>query len=140
MAMGQTDSKHNRRMRMVAKLTKLALVIHQATEEHTPIRGNFAYGTEAEDRAAEEFTADLARRSIWGWCCVVTTAEYAGFNASTSLGCCSHESAEDFIKSDGDTQAFEACAALLDEIEASIERGAHARNVLSAVRSGAARK
>lgn len=127
--------KHSARDRHVAKLAKMVSVTHTAEGEDTPIEGSFAYGDDAEDKRMEEHVRATRRRSLWGWCCVKTTVEYAGFRGVTYLGCCSYESADAFVADQGAAQTFEACAALLDNLIEAKHAGIDATAALRKIRS-----
>lgn len=113
---------------------KIADVSHVAEHEMAPIEGSFAYGDAVADKAAEVYVRSLSESTIWGWCTVKTTAAYGGFVGTTFLGACSYESADAFTIDEGETQAHEACAALLDSIMHAVERGKSAAGLLSELR------
>lgn len=113
---------------LIAKLIKLAAVSHSAEPEDIQPEDSFQF---PEHVAGAK---ELARQSLWGWCCVKTTAEYAGFKGVTHLGACSYESADNFVDHEGQTQTYEACAALLDVLLEAKRRGGRASQVLSTLR------
>lgn len=117
------------RDKLITKLSKLATISYSAEPEDTPPEDSFQFPNDVI--AAKE----LARRSLWGWCCVKTTAEYAGFKGITYLGACSYESADNFVDCEGQAQTYEACAALLDNIVEAKVNGQLAVQVLSKLRS-----
>lgn len=114
---------------LIQALTRLATIAHEPREEDMDPADCFGYDTEEENRAAVVRVRTLAARTPWGWCCVETTATYAGHTAVVYLGACSYKSEQDFRDCDEGTQAYEACAALLGvlrDTEAAGKRAAEA--------------
>ena len=89
--------------------------------EGVPIRGNvMASGDAAEDRAAEvEVRAQLAAGNEWAWCSVIVTCRLSGTElcGEDSLGCCSYDSEEDFMRCNGEDMKAEAFADLCRQVE-----------------------
>lgn len=72
-----------------------------AEYEEAPVRGNVsASGHDAFDKKVEdEILARLRDGDVWAWASVTVTASLYGLEEHAYLGCCSYESAEDFVKS-----------------------------------------
>ncbi len=122
------------RGRLIAKLAKLASVTHQAEVEDSDPADHFGYASLQENMQAVANVREMSRRSLWGWCCVKTTAEWSGFRGVTYLGACSYESADAFTDAEGKAQTFEACAALLDNLTEAKVSGQLAADLLSHLR------
>lgn len=71
------------------------------SEEDIPVRGSFASGDDAADKALED---DIIRRAdagdVWAWCCVRVRASLDGFQGEDYLGGCSYRDANDFVGQD----------------------------------------
>lgn len=123
--------KPSTRDKMIKRLLSLVSVTHEALEEDTAPEDSFGYATEQENLDACADVRARLRVTPWAWCVVLTTVSLGGFSAGTYLGGCSYLSAEDFERSAGAQQAYDACSALLDILIQSAERGAKASTLLS---------
>lgn len=86
--------------------------------EHEDVRGHFASGDDAADRADEEaILAQLRAGNEWAWCTVGVRVSCGALSETTYLGCCSYASEEDFRQPDGyfDDMVSECKARLLDK-------------------------
>lgn len=112
---------------------------HSPEGEPTSPHDAFGYATEQENREAAYQVQTLYHRTPWGWCCIRTTVNYDGFEATTYLGCCSYESEEDFVRCDQNTQVYEACSVLLSKMREAVFTGKRAATALGCLNSKAVR-
>ena len=80
------------------KLKAAARITLTINHEDTPVRGNaLASGDAAEDKRCEDAILErLDRGDEYAWFRADVTAEYAGIECSSYLGCCSYRDEADF--------------------------------------------
>jgi hypothetical protein len=117
------DQRAARVDRLAQALTRHAEVTIACLAEDTPVRGNFASGDDAEDRAMEDdILSQLADGNEWAWCYVRVTATWEEFKGIASLGGCSYLSESDFMRCEGDNLTSEALEDLARSILSAHER------------------
>lgn len=73
---------------------RFSIRIERETES---VRGNASAIDPVTDREIEsEIFLRLERGEEWAWCTVFVTAQWGGYEAFESLGCCSYADEEDF--------------------------------------------
>ena len=97
-----TATTRARRINALPRLTMqdvdFDLIAHP---EDTPVRGNVQCISPASDRRAERRVIEALEWNEWAWCTVEVRAEWNGYTASDFLGCCSYDSARDFMQPGG---------------------------------------
>ena len=105
----------------------------EAEPEDEPVRGNFASGDDAKDKALEdEIIAKIDSGDTWAWASVCVLAEFEGFKGRAYLGCCSYEDEADFVKEGMYYEQMKADAVedLKREIKRQIATGEDAKQAL----------
>lgn len=73
----------------------------RAEPEEIPIKGSFATGDDAGDRAIEQdIQQRLKNDDEWAWFCAAVEVRWGDYSATEYLGCCSYDSEQDFRASD----------------------------------------
>ena len=69
----------------------------EASPEFCEVRGSFASGDDAQDKAWEDgIIASLENGDMLAWCIMTVTVEFNGIEESDSIGGCSYDSLQDF--------------------------------------------
>jgi len=107
--------------------------------EDIPVRGNFASGDDAADKALEdEILERLERGDDWAWCCVKVTCAIARNGERFEgepvfLGGCSYRDEKDFVENSMyyDEMKKEAEGYAMREVEDAVERGKIAAELIA---------
>lgn len=107
------------RDRLIDAILKIGTFHYSAEPEWVPVRGNaIATGSQADDKRYEDqIIQELEAGNVWAWCQVTVSLYFDEIELQTTLGACSYESAQDFVRcGEYDTLKRDLAGELADSI------------------------